>query len=167
MYYFSNEKGFQLPDLHAGQIPDDAAIVSQKQHHDLLIAQMRGCVIVKNPDGTVVAQEPLPPTVAAIRTRYSNSTSLMIDNQARALNYDDQKDIMSFLGDPNPVFDAEAQHFRLWRSRVWTEFEARFANEVPTDMELSSVSAWVATLPTYEAVGLQVQPITETETEEE
>lgn len=149
MYYFSTENGFQRQDLHAGSIPMHAAKVSEKQHRDLLVAQHRGCSITLLPNGQVVALERKAASREEIRAVYTDFTTEFIDAEARRLNYDDARDVLSFIGDPNPTFNKEATHFRAWRSEVWTEFEYRFNFDHPEVCDTPSVREWVASLPKY------------------
>lgn len=62
---------------------------------------------------------PIPLMVEAIQ--------LTMDTKAQALGYDDLKTAITYRGDPNPKFAAEADGFFTWRSSVWTEAYARMA----------------------------------------
>lgn len=49
---------------------------------------------------------------AALRAR--------MDEEAVARGYDDLRAALSYVGDPNPAWDAQAQAFRDWRSAMWS-----------------------------------------------
>jgi hypothetical protein len=63
-----------------------------------------------------------------------------MDRMAREHGYDDLKTAITYRGDPNPKFAAEAEAFFMWRSSIWTLAYQR----------LALVGAGEATLPTLE-----------------
>lgn len=65
-----------------------------------------------------------------------------MDRLARGYGYDDLKTAITYRGDPNPKFAAEAEAFFLYRSAVWTTAYSL----------LAQVGAGTATLPTLTEV---------------
>ncbi len=63
-----------------------------------------------------------------------------MDARAREFGYDDLATAITYRGDPNPKFAAEAEAFFAWRSAVWTQAYAL----------LAQVEQGVASLPTTE-----------------
>ena len=67
-----------------------------------------------------------------------------LDNKAKEYRYDDIKSAVGYVGDPDPVFNAEGTAFRNWRSAVWrycyTVLDEVVAETraVPTSMQLIS-----------------------------
>lgn len=56
-----------------------------------------------------------------------------MDAAARDRGYDDLKTAITYRGDPNPKFAAEAEAFFVWRSAVWTKAYAVLATgAIPT-----------------------------------
>ena len=65
-----------------------------------------------------------------------------LDAPAQALGYDDLKTACTYAGDEDPIFDAQGQSFKSWRSKTWrkcyeilAEVEAEKRTE-PTIAEL-------------------------------
>ncbi len=88
--------------------------------------------------------EPLPyeapqPTLAALRAGAIQRVQSLLDAQAQAWGYDSIFTAITYLGDPNPAFAAEALALRDWRSATWT---ATWANEGAPNLD-----ALLAALP--------------------
>jgi hypothetical protein len=65
-----------------------------------------------------------------------NALQTRMDAEAHALGYDDLKTAITYRGDPNPKFAAEAEGFFVWRSAVWTDAYARLASgDIPASVE--------------------------------
>lgn len=159
MLYFSKDKGFQRADMH-GDIPPHAKLLTEKQHHDLMVAQMRGCKITQQPNGAIVAVEPAAPTLDVIKKAYTRYASPLVDDVAKQLGFDNARDCISFVGDPNPEYHDRAVAFRAWRSAFWTEFDKRFNYDHPMSQSAADILPWVATLPKWPGM-----PVVETENE--
>lgn len=71
-------------------------------------------------NGTFVVRQIAPPTEAEIRATITNQTQGYLDDIAQSWGYDDMRSACTYVGDPNPQFDAEAVALRNWRSSVWT-----------------------------------------------
>ena len=87
---------------------------------------------------------PLPyvapqPTIDALRAGAIQAVQDRLDSLARAWGYDSIFTAITYMGDPNPVFAAEALALRDWRSATWT---ATWANE-----GAPSLDALLAVLP--------------------
>jgi len=67
-------------------------------------------------DGTTFSKPLSVPTVA----EFVADAQKMMDEAARQRGYDDIKSAVTYVGDPNPQFDAEGTEYRRWRSTVWT-----------------------------------------------
>ncbi|CAN7676775.1 hypothetical protein LJR039_005398 [Pseudorhodoferax sp. LjRoot39] len=83
------------------------------------------------------------PALSAVEMR-KHLTDLLqrtMDIAAQAIGYDDLKTAITYRGDPNPVFSAQADAFFAWRSAVWTQAYAHLAQveagaaSFPTDAE--------------------------------
>lgn len=48
-----------------------------------------------------------------------NAVESLIESIAQKKGYKNSNRLMGYIGDPNPVWDAEARAFRAWRSNVW------------------------------------------------
>ena len=58
---------------------------------------------------------PLPPTI----DDYRFAIQALVDETARARNYDSGLTCASYVGSTNPVWAAEATAFTAWRDAVW------------------------------------------------
>lgn len=86
---------------------------------------------------------PLPPSqtqiVAALQTE--------LDRVAGLYGYDDIRSAVSYRGDPNPKFAAEAEAFFVWRSDVWTTANAYAAQVAAGTAPYPSVPQAIAMMP--------------------
>ena len=73
-----------------------------------------------------------------------------MDRLARGYGYDDLKTAITYRGDPNPKFAAEAEGFFLLRSGVWTSAYAR----------LALVESGLASFPTLAEAVAMIPPLT-------
>lgn len=72
----------------------------------------------------------------------------VMDAEARALGYDDLKTAITYRGDPNPKFAAEAEAFFVWRSAVWTQAYAHLAQVQAGEASMPTVEEAIAMTPT-------------------
>lgn len=72
----------------------------------------------------------------------------MLDARARGYGYDDIKSAVTYVGDPNPRFDAEGVALRKYRSDIWTECYAKLAVHVD-GTPLPEMEAFMASLPAF------------------
>ena len=83
-------------------------------------------------------------TPQQIQQNLVNAVQQHLDNKAKEYRYDDIKSAVGYVGDPDPVFNAEGTAFRNWRSAVWrhcyTVLDEVVAETraVPTSMQLIS-----------------------------
>lgn len=67
------------------------------------------------------AAEPEPePEPTNYKAELVTALQSEMDAAARARGYDDLKTAITYRGDPNPKFAAEAEALFVWRSSVWT-----------------------------------------------
>lgn len=72
------------------------------------------------PEGALDAAPPAPPpTAAEIRRALSRAVSDYLDGVARTWDYASILSAVSYLGDPDPIFAAEANALFNWRSTVF------------------------------------------------
>lgn len=89
------------------------------------------------------------PTPADLIERYSRAVQKLLDGKAKERQYDSIQSAISYMGDPNPLFAAEAAALRDWRSAVWTyatgELQAALdGSPVPTlETFLAGIPAFV------------------------
>lgn len=82
-----------------------------------------------------------------LEQEYSQRVSQHIDNVARERNFDDARDAVSYLNDPNPMYAAEAAAVLNWRSAIWTDYEKRLKKGVKV---FGSWEKLLASLPQIE-----------------
>lgn len=71
----------------------------------------------------------------------------ILDQEAKSLGYDDIKTAISYRGDPNKKFAAEAEALFSYRSNVWTILEEYLNKLNKGKKELPSVDQVVSLLP--------------------
>lgn len=57
----------------------------------------------------------------APKPNYDAATQGVLDRFARTWGYDSAASAVSYVGDPNPQFNAEGVAIRDWRSAVWVQ----------------------------------------------
>ena len=143
MFYSKSTGGFYDREIHGDNIPADAVEITVEEHQALIEGQSRGKVIVSDENGRPILQDPPPPTAEQIMSRLEARVQFWLDEQARALGYDDIKSAVTYAEESAvPKFQQEGQALRRLRSLVWTRFY-EILNEVqagqrsiPTDEEL-------------------------------
>lgn len=93
----------------------------------------------------VVPYEPPAPPVT--QDDYARAIQARLDATARARQYDGMQAAVSYLGDPNPTYAAEAAALRDWRSAVWTYALAQLALVAAGDRAPPTVPDLLAELP--------------------
>lgn len=63
---------------------------------------------------------PPPPTPEEVQKSLTDAVQAHMNAEAQKLRYDDIFTAISYEGDANPKFAAEASAFKAWRSSVWT-----------------------------------------------
>lgn len=75
-----------------------------------------------------VIHDSIPETMEMLVARTKQMISAMLDAAVQSKGYDGIVSCASYVGDPNPRFDAEARAARDWRSAVYTAGYAVLAN---------------------------------------
>ncbi|MBS0427615.1 MAG: hypothetical protein JSR41_10055 [Proteobacteria bacterium] len=91
---------------------------------------------------------PAAPDAASSIAALTAAVQIVLDAQARSFGYDDIKTAITYRGDPNPKFAAEAEAFFAWRSAVWTQ----------AYQHLALVQAGGAPMPTAEEAIAMMPP---------
>jgi len=120
-------------------LPNDVITVS-----DALYAELCGKQIEAGPGGIPRERTPIP--LDPVPTLVSGLQDLM-DSRAKALGYDDLKTAITYRGDPNPKFAAEAEGFFVYRSGVWTTAYAYLARVQAGEVSFPTLAEAVAMMP--------------------
>lgn len=130
--------------------------------HDAYVVRDDGAIIPMDPANTDYAQylewvahgntpaAPLPPSPEQRVQLLTAAVQTAMDAQARALGYDDIKTAITYRGDPNPKFAAEAEAFFTWRSAVWTQAYAHLALVQAGEVPMPTVEEAIAMMPALE-----------------
>ena len=143
MFYSKSTGGFYDREIHGDNIPADAVEITVEEHQALLEGQSQGKVIVADENGYPILQDPPPPTAEQIMSRLEARVQRWLDEQARALGYDDIRSAVTYAEESAvPRFQQEGQALRRLRSLAWARCY-EILNEVqagqrsiPTEEEL-------------------------------
>ena len=143
MFYSKSTGGFYDREIHGDNIPADAIEITTEEHAALLEGQSQGKRIVADESGRPILQDPPPPTAEQIMSRLEARVQFWLDEQARALGYDDIRSAVTYADEPAvPKYQQEGQAMRRLRSLVWARCY-EILNEVqagqrsiPTEEEL-------------------------------
>ena len=124
-------------------IPVDAVEITTEEHAALIEGQALGKVIVADKSGRPILKDPPPPTAEQIMSRLEARVQQWLDEQARALGYDDIKSAVTYAEESAvPKFQQEGQAMRRLRSMAWarcyeilSEVQAG-QRSIPTEAEL-------------------------------
>lgn len=101
-------------------------------------------VVVSNGDEKPVSN---PPT----KQDFTNAIQAHLDITARGRNYDSIQSAITYRGDPNPQFAAEADALFEWRSAVWTYAMEQLAAVEAGEREVpETAEAFIEQLPPFE-----------------
>lgn len=101
------------------------------------------------PEQIASIQNPAP-TTAQVLAEYNAAIQGVLDSYAVSMQYDSMISMVSYVGDPNPTFDAQATAARSWRSAVWVSANATLsAVQAGTQPMPASVATFLATLPAH------------------
>ncbi|SKA30956.1 hypothetical protein SAMN05428963_11390 [Consotaella salsifontis] len=125
-------------------IPADAVEITEAQWRDFVDHPGRRIW----QDGAVVAYDPPPPPLT--ESDYSRAVQAHLDAKARERRYDSIQAAVTYRGDPNAQFAAEAEALIAWRSAVWTYATAQLAAVEAGEREQPTVEAFLAELPVFE-----------------
>lgn len=139
--------GIYDPSRHT-TIPYDAVEITSKTHANLLAGLSTGKVLTWDDDGYPFLSEPPPPTAAQITAALTAAVQAHMDEQARALNYDDIKTAVTYADEPAvPKFQAEGVVFREWRSLCWAHCYAAMAAVHLGERDIQTAEELIAELP--------------------
>ncbi|MBK3745656.1 hypothetical protein G3A39_41595 [Paraburkholderia aspalathi] len=72
-----------------------------------------------------------------------------LDTTAQQRQYDRMQTAISYRGDPNPQYAAEADALFIWRSEVWTYAMAELAKVESGARAIPTVDEFIAELPAF------------------
>ncbi len=143
VFYSPTIGGFYTREVHGDNIPADAVEITEAEHAALIEGQSKGQRIVADANGRPILQDPPPPTAEQIMSRLGARVRSWLDEQARALGYDDIKSAVSYAEEPAvPRFQQEGQALRRLRSLAWARYDEILnavqagQRPVPTEAEL-------------------------------
>jgi hypothetical protein len=79
--------------------------------------------------------------------RCTNAVQRHMDRAAQQWGYDDLRAACTYIGDPYPLFDAEATALRDWRSACWTTCHGVLAAALASSDPRPTVNDVLAALP--------------------
>ena len=82
-----------------------------------------------------------------------------LDEVAVQYGYDNILSAVSYAGDPHPVYAADGDAFKAWRSAVWSAATAAIAAAKGGTAPMPTRAAFVAVLPAYVAPAAGSQPL--------
>ncbi|MDM0097539.1 hypothetical protein QTI51_09640 [Variovorax sp. J22G73] len=138
MYFSPSVMGFFCVEVHGDAMPDDVVAISNELYQSL---QGWAIQVVDGLPARLPAPpvDPTPALVAAVQTA--------LDDGARSRNYDDIATAITYRGDPNPKFAAEAEVFFAWRSAAWTKAYEILAEVQTGNREFPTIPEALALLP--------------------
>lgn len=95
------------------------------------------------------ANQPAAPTAAEIMDRFAAAIQVRIDQTAQERHYDSMQSAVSYRGDPNPQFAAEAEALFEWRSAVWTYATAELEKVKAGQRPQPNIAEFVVELPSF------------------
>lgn len=148
MRFSPSTLGFYPPFVAYPALPADLIEVS-----DALWQELMGKSLEMGPNGLPREVTPPAPTSADLVAKLTAALQGAMDEMARAHGYDDIKTAITYRGDPNPKFAAEAEGFFVWRSAVWTQAYALLAQIQQGLAQFPTVQEAIAMMPM-----LQIDP---------
>lgn len=142
MHYSPSTNGFYLPAIHGDNMPKDAQPISDELYRSLL-----GKQIEAGPAGDPREVPPVEPSPADMVVMLTGALQSEMDTRARVRGYDDIKTAITYRGDPNPKFAAEAEALFVWRSAVWTQAYAHLALVQMGQAELPTIEEAIEMMP--------------------
>lgn len=143
MFYSETTGGFYTREIHGDNIPADAVEITEAEHAALIEGQSKGKVIMADENGRPILQDPPPPTAEQIMSRLEARVQQWLDDEARALGYDDIKSAVTYAEESAvPKFQQEGQALRRLRSLAWARCYEIMAQvqagqrSIPTEEEL-------------------------------
>ncbi|MDR6455488.1 hypothetical protein [Variovorax paradoxus] len=139
MRFSPSTLGWYPESIEYPNLPSDVVTVSEDLYESL-----RGKQIEASPEGRpreapAIPPDPVPSLVSGLQA--------LMDAQAKALGYDDLKTAITYRGDPNPKFAAEAEGFFVYRSGVWTTAYAYLARVKAGEVPFPTLDEAIAMMP--------------------
>lgn len=131
--------GFYTSDIHP-MPPAGCVQITEAQWQDLLTHPG-----ARRWDGTGVVPYAAPVTQAD----FAAAIQAHLDATARERQYDGIQAAISYVGDPNPIYAAQATALRDWRSAVWTYALAQLALVATGARPQPTVAELLAELPPF------------------
>lgn len=155
MFFSKSTRGFYDAEIHCENIPVDAVEITAEDHSAILSGQSSGKVISSNAEGFPVLVDPPGPTADQAAAQYTAAAQCVLDDLAWSWGYGDAAGkgcadrLVSYVGDPEPQFNADAIAFRAWRSEFWKAAAAIKVSVSKADApKPSTVDEFLALLPT-------------------
>lgn len=80
---------------------------------------------------------------------YSDAIQAHLEAKAAERHYDSIQSAVSYRGDPNAQFAAEAEALFVWRSAVWTYATAELDKVTAGQRDQPGIEEFVGELPTF------------------
>ena len=154
MYASKTTRGFYDSSIHV-EMPDDVVEITQGEHAALLNGITEGKIIAWDGHGYPYLTDTPPPTAQQaaeqITASLTASVQVHMDEQARAIGYDDIKTAITYADEPAaPRFQAEGLMFREWRSLCWAHCYAVLDAVNAGEREIPTTEELIAELPPLE-----------------
>jgi hypothetical protein len=147
MYFFSGSTGgFYIASIHL-QMPEDVVPVPKADYERLMKEQDEGKRIIPGQGGYPVAEQRPEPTDAEIIAVQTSFIQQYVDDAAKAWGYDSAMSAVTYVGDPEPRFNAEGLAIRAFRSACWVSADAIKAAVIRGEMMTPSREELIAMLP--------------------
>ena len=104
------------------------------------------------------ADQPPAPTNQQVEQQIQQAVQQWLDSTAQQNNYDTAASAVSYIGDPNPTFNADGIAIRNWRSAVWVQCYADMASMTTPP---ANIASFIASLPQPAAYGWTVHVTTQ------
>ena len=142
MQFSPSTLGWYPESIHYPNLPVDVVAVEEALYRALM-----GKSVEVGPDGLPREAQPVAADPVVVLTA---ALQFEMDARARALGYDDIKTAITYRGDPNPKFAAEAQALFVWRSAVWTQAYALLDQVRQGEAKFPSIDEAIAMMPPLE-----------------
>ena len=139
MRFSPSTLGFYPLFVSYPSLPEDVIEVP-----DALWRALMGKSIEMGPGGFPQEKAPAPVDPVATLTA---ALQAEMDEEARSYGFDDIATAITYRGDPNPVFAAQAEAFFVKRSAVWTQAYALLAQVEQGLAQFPTVEEAIAMMP--------------------
>lgn len=102
-----------------------------------------------DPSKIITAEQKAAEAQAGLMASYSVAIQLHLDAKAKERHYDSIHTAISYRGDANPQYDAEADALFAWRSAVWTYATDELDKVLAGQRERPEVAEIIAELPDF------------------